>query len=91
VVPVGPIQRAGARLSPQPPSFQPAILASEKSLSVTAERLFVLIGGSQSSTFTVKEGMAIGHAIEELELFATASEDGEWDGQVLFVTGRPAP
>jgi len=36
----------------------------------------------------VRQGMAVGHAIEELELFAGASEDGQWDGQVLFVTGR---
>lgn len=34
----------------------------------------------------VRQGMAVGRAIEELELFAAVSEDGEWDGQVLFVT-----
>ncbi len=36
----------------------------------------------------VRQGMAVGYAIEELELFAAASEDGEWQGQVLFLTGR---
>jgi predicted nuclease of predicted toxin-antitoxin system len=35
----------------------------------------------------VQQGMATGRVIEELELFASASEEGEWNGQVLFVTG----
>ncbi|HEV8637809.1 MAG TPA: DUF5615 family PIN-like protein [Chloroflexota bacterium] len=35
----------------------------------------------------VRQGTATGRAIEELELFAGASEAGEWNGQVLFVTG----
>ena len=34
----------------------------------------------------VQQSMATGSAIDELELFAAASEDGEWDSQVLFVT-----
>ena len=35
----------------------------------------------------VKQSVATRRAIGELELFAEASEDGEWDGQVLFVGG----
>lgn len=35
----------------------------------------------------VRQGIATGRAIDELELLAAASEEGEWEGQVLFVTG----
>lgn len=33
----------------------------------------------------LRQGAAIGVVIDELELFATASEFGEWEGQVLFL------
>lgn len=33
----------------------------------------------------VRQGIAIGHAIEELEVIAGASEPGEWEGQVRFI------
>ena len=34
----------------------------------------------------VPQGMGAGRAIDELELFAAASDEGEWEGQVLFVS-----
>lgn len=34
----------------------------------------------------VRQGMAAGRVIEEIELIAGASEEGEWANQVLFVT-----
>lgn len=33
----------------------------------------------------VRQGMAAGRVIEELELFAGASRAGEWNNQVLFI------
>ena len=34
----------------------------------------------------VRQGIGTGWAIAELELFAVASVEGEWEGQVLFLT-----
>ncbi len=36
----------------------------------------------------VRQGLAIGRAVEELELLATLSEEGEWEGQVLFLAAE---
>ena len=50
-------------------------------------RARVRAGLPMAGIVAVRQGMAPGDAIDELALFAEASEDGEWAGQVLFVTG----
>ncbi len=35
----------------------------------------------------VRQEIPIGRAIAELELFAAASQEGEWEGQVVFLSG----
>jgi predicted nuclease of predicted toxin-antitoxin system len=44
-------------------------------------------GLPMAGVVAVRQGIATGRAIEDLELFASASEAGEWSGQVLFLTG----
>jgi hypothetical protein len=34
-----------------------------------------------------RQGIAIGLAIDGIELLVVASEEGEWEGQVLFLSG----
>lgn len=34
----------------------------------------------------VRQGMPAGQVIDELELFAAVSEEGEWEGQVFFLS-----
>jgi predicted nuclease of predicted toxin-antitoxin system len=47
----------------------------------------VRAGHPMPGVVAVRQDLGTGRAIQELELFAGASEEGEWDGQVLFVTG----
>jgi predicted nuclease of predicted toxin-antitoxin system len=49
-------------------------------------RVRVRTGLPMPGVVAVRQGIATGRAIDELELFAAASEDGEWESQVLFVT-----
>lgn len=46
----------------------------------------VRAGLAMPGVVAVRQGMAIGRAVDELELFVAASQDGEWEGQVLFLT-----
>ena len=43
-------------------------------------------GQQMPGVVAVRQGMATGRAIAELELFAAASVEGEWEGQVLFLS-----
>ena len=42
---------------------------------------------ADAGVVAVRQGVPVGFAIDELELFVSASDDGEWDGQVLFIAG----
>ncbi|MBI3973572.1 MAG: DUF5615 family PIN-like protein [Chloroflexi bacterium] len=46
----------------------------------------VRTGLAMPGVVAVRQGMGTGRAIHELELFAAASTEGEWEGQVLFVS-----
>jgi hypothetical protein len=45
----------------------------------------VVIGKPMPGVFEVNADLPVGVAIEELILIATASEPGEWEGQVRFL------
>lgn len=48
----------------------------------------VRAGLAMPGVVAVPQNMSIGRAIDELELFAVASEEDEWNNQVLFLTGN---
>jgi predicted nuclease of predicted toxin-antitoxin system len=43
-------------------------------------------GQPMPGVVAVRQGIATGRAIAELELFVAASAEGEWEGQVLFLS-----
>jgi hypothetical protein len=85
------IQDAGWRAVADPLLLERAaedrrvVISSDLSTLIGYAYARVRVGQTMPGLFVVRQRTAIGVVIEDLLLLAAASDDGEWEGQVLFL------